>query len=211
MTDNKRVKKNIKQLQRVKTWQLLILLILCAVLAATFLRLNNIGMIERRTAVKQADKRGDEQALANGLYSLQRWSAAHMNASSDVFYLENSYERDVKKATQQRKDTGDVTARIVKRADAICKARFGNVYSSAYVHCFAAEQARLIKEYPQAIVSVKLPNPELYRHEFTSPLWTPDFAGWSLLVCGVLLLIIIFRSISVFILKLLLRRHYTSV
>lgn len=211
MTDNRRVKKNIRQLQRVKTWQLLILLILCAILTATFLRLNNIGMIERRTAVKQADKRGDEQALANSLYALQRWSAAHMNASSDVFYLENSYERDVKKATQQRKDTGDVTARIVERADAMCKARFGNVYSSAYVHCFTTEQARLIKEYPQTIVSVKLPNPELYRHEFTSPLWTPDFAGWSLLVCVVLLLIIVFRSISVFILKLLLRRHYTSV
>jgi len=211
VTDKKRVQINIRRLQRVKTWQLLILLILCSVLAATFLRLNNIGMIERRTAVKQADERGDEQAMANNLYALQRWSAGHMNASSDAFYLEHSYQRDVKKATQSREDTGDVTARIVERADAICKARYGNVYSSTYVLCFAAEQARLIKEYPQAIVSVKLPNPELYRHEFSSPLWTPDFAGWSLLICAVILLVIVFRLISLFILKLLLRRHFTGV
>lgn len=168
-------------------------------------------MIERRTAVKQADKHGNEEAIANNLYALQRWSASHMNASSDAFYLEESYQRDVKKATEAREDTGDVTARIVKRADATCKARYGNVYSSAYVLCFAAEQEKLIKQYPRAIVSVKLPNPELYRHEFSSPLWSPDFAGWSLLLCIGILLVIIFRMISLVILKLLLRRHYTSV
>lgn len=211
MADKKRVKKGIQQLQRVKTWQLLIILLLCGLLSATFLRLNNIGMIERRTAVKQADERGDEAAIANNLYSLQRWSASHMNADSDAFYLEHSYQRDVKKATDSKKGSSDVTARIVKQADATCKTRFGNVYSSAYVLCFAEEQAKLIKKYPQISVSVKLPNPELYRHEFSSPIWSPDFAGWSLLVCSLIVLVIIFRLVSLALLKFLLRRHYTSI
>ncbi|HEY0964873.1 MAG TPA: hypothetical protein VGE13_00135 [Candidatus Saccharimonadales bacterium] len=211
MADKRRVQKGIQRLQQVKTWQLVIVLILCGLLSATFLRLNNIGMIERRTAVKQADERGDEAAIANNLFALQRWSASHMNADSDAFYLEHSYQRDVKKATQSRKGTSNVTGRIVKEADRICKARFGNVYSSAYVLCFAEEQARLIKKYPQMSVSVKLPNPELYRHEFSSPLWSPDFAGWSLLLCGVIILVIIFRLLSLVLLKMLLRRHYTSI
>lgn len=211
MADKKQVKKNIKRLQRVKTWQLLILLVLALVLTATFLRLNNIGMIERRTAVKQADERGDESAAADNLFALQRWSAAHMNASTGPFYLEHGYQRDVKKATERRENGDDVTAKIVKRADATCKARHGNMYSSAYVVCFASEQAELIKEYPEMNVSVKLPNPELYRHEFTSPLWSPDFAGWSVLGCLVIILVIIFRLLSLAVLRLMLRRHYTSI
>ncbi len=211
MADKRQVKKNIQRLQRIKTWQLVIVLLLIGLISATLLRLNNIGMIERRTAVKQADERGDEAALANNLYALQRWSAGHMNAESDAFYLEHSYQRDVKKATQKNNTSSDVTARIVNEADTICKGRFGNVYSSAYVLCFSEEQARLIAKYPHVDVSVKLPNPELYRHEFSSPAWSPDFAGWSLLLCGVIILIIIFRLISLVILKLLLRRHYTGI
>lgn len=211
MADRKKVKNGIRQLQRVKTWQLVIVLILCGLLAATFLRLNNIGMIERRTAVKQADERGNEAAIANNLFSLQRWTASHMNTDSEAFYLEHSYRRDVKKATQSQQGSSGVTARIVKEADAICKARFGNTYSSAYVLCFAEEQAKLIKKYPRVDVSVKLPNPELYRHEFSSPSWSPDFAGWSLLFCGLIALVILFRLVSLVILKLLLRRHYTGI
>ena len=211
MADNKRVQRNIGRLQRVKTWQLVILLILVALVAATLLRLNNVGMIERRTAVKQADKTGDEQALADNLFALQRWSASHMNASTDTFYLEYGYERDVKKATEKQQNLGGLTGKLVKEADAICKARHGNYYSSAYVYCFASERDRLSKRYPAADFSVETPKPELYRHEFSSPLWSPDFAGWSLVLCAVITLVIIFRIISLAILKLLLRRHYTSI
>ena len=134
-----------------------------------------------------------------------------MNASTGLFYLEHAYERDVKKATEANQSDTTVTGKIVKQADRICKQRHGNYYSSAYVLCFSEEQARLIEQYPQMDVSVKMPEPELYRHEFTSPLWSPDFAGWSLLASGAVVVVIIARVVTKLILKGLLRYRYRSI
>ncbi len=211
MTEKQGVRHSLKQLQRVRTWQLVILLIIAGLVSATLLRLNNIGMIERRTAVQQADKSGDDKAAMNSLYALQRWSSTHMNADSGQFYLESAYQRAVKKATESASAQNDVTAAIVQKADETCKARHGNFYSSAYVICFEAEQSKINEAGEQLPTSVKMPNPELYRKEFSSPLWSMDFAGVSLVVCAILLLMIILRVISVAILKLLLRRHYSSI
>jgi hypothetical protein len=85
VADNRSVKKSIRQLQRIKTWQLLVLLILVLFITATFLRLNNIGMIQRRDAVLAADKVGDLSAIQSRLYDLQRYSATHMNGASGPF------------------------------------------------------------------------------------------------------------------------------
>ena len=213
MADKRHVKKSIKQLQRIKTWQLLILLVLLGLLAATFLRLNNIGMVERRTAVLAADKTGDQSSLSNDLYSLQRWSAGHMNASSDAFYLEQTYNRDVKKAVRSAKDTTNISkvaAKARKAADAVCQKRFSG-YGVGYSQCFAAEFAKAAPSHSDQLAAPTLPNPDLYRHEFISPKWSPDFAGWSLVACAVIALVIIARLVSLLILKALLRRHYSSI
>ena len=58
MANKGKIRHSIQDLQRVKTWQLIILLILVGFVAATFLRLNNIGMVERRAAVMSADQEG---------------------------------------------------------------------------------------------------------------------------------------------------------
>ena len=59
MADKGRIQKGIKDLQRVKTWQLVVLLVIVGFVAATFLRLNSIGMVQRRDAVITADEKGD--------------------------------------------------------------------------------------------------------------------------------------------------------
>ena len=55
MTDKRNVRFKIRRLEQVKTWQLLILFVMFAFITATFLRLNNVGMVERREAVYAAD------------------------------------------------------------------------------------------------------------------------------------------------------------
>ena len=85
MADKRRVHKNIKRLQRVKTWQLLILLLLIAFIAATFLRLNNIGMIQRRDAVLAADKAGDETVTQSRFFYLKRYFFDHAKSSKGPF------------------------------------------------------------------------------------------------------------------------------
>ena len=209
MADKKRVKRNIKQLQRIKTWQLVVLLILTSLIAATFLRLNNVGMIERRTAVFAADKTGDKKQVKQNLYALQRYSSSHMNADTSVLYLETLYRNDVEKITKGAQSTSNITAEIVKKADAVCSKQFGG-YSQGYVLCFRQEQKKLTVggATPQEL---KLPSPELYRHTYFSPLWSPDFAGWTIVLSLILAVLIIARVLGLLILKLLLRKHYSSI
>lgn len=176
-------------------------------MAATFLRLNNIGMIERRTAVISADKAGDLEGLRARLFDLQRYSSAHMNAESGVVYLAEQYKRDTQAAIEAASARGSANNINVK-ADQVCKAQFSG-YSQAYVQCFASELAK----YPSgssAPDKANLPSPSLYRHNFSSPDWSPDFAGFSVLVCLVLTLVIIARLFGLLLLRALLHRHYSG-
>lgn len=209
MTDKRRIRQGIGWLQRVHTWQLILLLIVMGLLSATFLRLNNIGMIERRTAVANADKQGDQELIKARLFDLQRYSAAHMNADSGVIYLQEQYARDTQASIEAASARDSGGENINTKADRTCKAQFGG-YSQAYVQCFAAELAK----YPSgsnAPEKANLPSPSLYRHEFTSPAWSPDFAGFSLIICGLILVLIVARLFSLLLLRALLHRHYSSV
>lgn len=209
MADKRRVKKSIKQLQRIKTWQLLILLILMAFIAATFLRLNNIGMTDRREAVLAADKAGDVSVIQNRLYDLQRYAAEHMNADTGSFYLEQQYRRDAQKAVDAAKNDSNPNGNINAKAEAVCRPQYA-VWSLGYVQCFTDELAKYPPS-PDPAQNVMLPSTNLYRHNFVAPLWSPDFAGWAVLGCGVILLMILARLISLAVLRLLLKHHYRGI
>jgi hypothetical protein len=207
VADKKRVKRSIKQLQRIKTWQLVLLLILALLLTATFLRLNNIGMIQRRTAVIEADKNGDAEITQARLFDLQRYSAIHMNSNTGVVYLESQYRRDTQKAVNGTiTDEPDDTINL--KADRVCKRQYPG-YSYAYTQCVKTEVAK----YPPSAnqKSIKYPNPALYRNEFASPIWSPDFAGFSVILSGLIVTSILLRFIGLVFLRLLLRRHYSSI
>lgn len=207
MTDKKQVKRSIRQLQRFKTWQLVLLLVVALLVSATLLRLNNIGMIERRTAVLAADKVGDTEVTQERLYALQRYSSSRMNADTGVIYLEEQYKRDTQAAIESASDGTEDNLNV--RADRTCKARHGG-YSQAYILCVRAE----LDKYPAGTNSgeeVKFPSSGLYRHEFTSPVWSPDFAGLSVVLCGFIMLVIVLRLLSLALLRALLHRHYQSV
>lgn len=209
MADTKQVKRSIKALQRVKTWQLLIVLILLLFLTATFLRLNNIGMIQRREAVLAADKTGDTEVIQSRLYDLQRYSAAHMNSDTGVFYLEQQYRRDAQKAVDAAANTSNPNGNINAKAEAVCRPQY-TVWSTAYVQCFTDELSRYPPS-PDPAGNVTLPSTSLYRYSFISPLWSTDFAGFSVLLCIGVVFMIIIRLVSVGVLRLLLKRHYRGI
>jgi len=216
VADKKRVKKNIKQLQRVKTWQLVILLLLAVLMAATFLRLNNIGMLDRRDAVYAADKAGDSEVLKNRLYDLQRYVTAHMNASPDKIALEGQYQRDSEKAkalaeaSGSNNPNGNVYQKAADVCDPIGRAQGWRWPDPRYIACVDQE----LSKYPAAAglaQSIQLPDVNLYYHSFVSPLWSPDFAGWSVVICLVIVTMIVTRLVSLLVLRALLRRHFQSV
>lgn len=207
MVDKRSIQKDVKRLRRVKTWQLMILLILAAFLAATFLRLNNTGMVQRRNAVSAADKAGDAQQLTERLAELQRYSSTHMNASSGVIYLQHQYDRDAQAAIEEASNSSSESASANSHAEEVCHPQYSG-WSTAYMQCFLEELAKYRTS--ETLAEPQLPNTELYRYEYASPLWTPDFAGWSSLVVVLIFLVIIIRLISLGILRILLRHRYRS-
>jgi hypothetical protein len=210
VADKRRVRKTIKDLQRIKTWQLVVVLILMGFVSATFLRLNNIGMVERRTAVTNADKAGDETDIIRKLSDLQRYVAAHMNTDlGKGVYLESTYQKDSQAALDAVSDDANPNGNIYKKAQEVCAPQFTH-YSTAYLQCTTSELAK----YPASsnlVNSANLPNPNAYLHDYESPVWSPDFAGWSVAACVVIVLMIIARLASLGVLKLMLSRHYRSV
>lgn len=216
MADKRTIKQNIKRLQRVRTWQLLLVLIVALLVAATFLRLNNIGMVERRKAVVAADKSGTQEDIQNRLYDLQRYVSAHMNADTGKIALQEQYARDserIKRAAEAEASSnpnGNVYQKAAEVCDPIGRAQGWRWPDPRYISCIDTE----LSKYPASsggAAKVQLPDINQYYHSFVSPIWSPDFAGFSVLVCIVLAAIIAFRWISLAVLKVLVKRHYRSI
>lgn len=197
----------LHRITQVKIWQLVILLLLSLFVSATFLRLNNIGMVERREAVFAADKQGDDNLIQNRLVDLQRYANQHMNANTGEVYLSEKYNRDVEKMVADAQERNDSGSSMLVEADRICKQRFYG-YSQAYVQCVADEQAKFPAG-DEPIDQVDMPNVALYRYIFVSPGWSADFAGWSVLISLLFFILIVARLTSVALLRYLVKKQYS--
>jgi hypothetical protein len=210
VADKGRIRRSIKDLQRIKTWQLIVLLVISGFISATFLRLDNIGMVARREAVLSADKAGNEQIIIERLYDLQRYVSSHMNTDMGRgVYLESSFNRDVQDWQTSQYGDGNPNGNIYKKAQEVCAPRFKS-YSAAYLQCTTSE----LEKYPAATnpaTDTSKPRQEAYIHSYASPFWSPDFAGWSVVVFLVILLLIVVRFVSIGVLNLMLRKHYRTV
>lgn len=176
---------------------------------ATFLRLNNIGMVDRRNAVLAADKVGDDNITTSRLYDLQRYASAHANADTGEFYLQGQYSRDAQSLVDAAASYDNPNGNINVKAEAVCKPQY-KVWSEAYVQCFADELAKYPPS-PNPAENVTLPNSLLYRYSYVSPFWSFDFAGVFALVCVLIVLMILLRLIGLGVLRLLLKRHYRGI
>lgn len=210
MVDKRQIKQSIKRLQRIKTWQLVVVLILMIFVSATFLRLNNVGMIERRNAVINADETGDDQVTRNRLYDLQKYVSTHMNTDMGKgLFLTGARKRDAENAYARAASDSNPNGNIYKKAQDVCAPQFTN-YSYAYLQCTMNE----LSKYPESsdlINEVQLPPAEAYLRIYNSPLWSPDFAGWSVVACVVILIMILARVTGVIILKIFLHHHYKRI
>ncbi len=210
MAERRRVRKTIKNLQRVKTWQLVILLVLMGFVSATFLRLNNVGMDQRRKAVVAADEDANtaekEEITRARLQELQSYVASHMNTGKNDVYLAAKYERDKARLIEDASKNNESGEVINKKVDDICKPQFSN-YNQGYVDCFAREYAKYAPG-SDPVSRVQMPDPDSYRMVYASPLWSPDFAGFSLLVCFAIVIMIVARLVSLLVLGILLKMKY---
>jgi hypothetical protein len=168
----------------VKTGYLLAAFAACALVCIMALRANYAGMVERRAAVYAADEKGEGVEVA--LQELRRYVGQHMNTTLDTgkgvyppIQLKHTYERLVKAEQDRVKTSND---RIYTDAQRYCERQDPNSF-------FGRERIPCIQKYIKDHPSSKartIPD-ALYKFDFTSPRWSPDLAGWSI-VLGVALL-----------------------
>lgn len=214
LTDKAKYQRLLVRVQRLKTWQLIILLLLGLIVSATLLRLNNLGMVERRNAVIAADEKGDEAALRASVLELQRYVTQHMNADlQNGFFLSKSYERARDKALASANQASNPNSSVYQQASIDCRSRFQGgreSFRNDYVQCVVDRVSALS---PQTDVekALNLPKADAYKINFSSPVWSPDLAGLSVAFCVLVTAVIFGRFLLLVILRMLLRKHYRSI
>ena len=150
------------------------------VLCIINLRANNLQAVKLRNQVLEVDKaNGDVEAA---LRDLRSYVYTHMNtdlsANTNVYppvQLKYRYDRLV--ATEKER-VAAVMAKVYTDAQAECERQNPTDFSGRNrIPCIEAYvTARTIPEQPI--------NEDLYKFDFASPTWTPDFAGITMVLSG---------------------------
>lgn len=222
----KALKKRVRGLKhiKVKTWILLLVLVPLLFIDATLLRQNHIKMTELRDAVMTADDENDDAKIAETLIELKEFVFSNIvvNVVEDngeqrltfgtgPFYLEHQYLRAAEAALAAAEATlaGDANpnGNVYGMAGDTCKAlALANGWTwdnTNFINCMMTE----INKYPSAAeiqdtIIAALPSTELYRHNYASPIWTPSFVGWLILLTLIIIVVIIIRMIIWVVLRL---------
>lgn len=166
------------RLRRIKPWYFLVVATVSGIVCLFALRANNEHMIKLRAAVWAADRSNGD--VEGALRDLQRYVTSHMNTnlSTNVsiyppIQLQYTYQRLEQAQADQLAQSN---AQIYTDAQHYCEQQNPNGFSGRYrVPC--------IEQYVETHNAAQLPSVPvaLYEFSFTSPTWSPDLAGWSLL------------------------------
>jgi len=169
-------------LRRINTVVLLTIFIVSVVVCIFALRQNNLQALKLRDAVVAADK--DNQDIEGALKNLRTYMYSHMNtnlssgpnAIKPPIQLKYTYERLVE--AEQARLTAE-NSKVYIEAQAECEKRFPKGLSgSGRIPCITDYVAS------RGIEQKNIPD-SLYKFDFVSPTWSPDLAGWSMLVAVV--------------------------
>lgn len=172
--------------RRIHPWYFLVLVIIFGAISLFALRQNNMTMAKYREAVYSADKAGDTAKIEAALHDLRAYVVNHMNTSltsgTNAVYppiqLKYTYERA--QAAQQSK-LGQINANLYHTAQEHCDAANPGETGAETISCieqYAAAQGIQLWEIPDA----------LYKFDFMSAKWSPDLAGWSIVLAGISLI-----------------------
>jgi len=177
---NKRHLHHVWRLYRhIKPWYFIIGVVVFGATALVALRHNNVQMVHLRDDVYAADlSNGD---VEGALRSLRQYIYGHMNTSLSSgpnavhppIQLKYTYER-LQQA--QQSVLGQGNSSLYQQAQETCEAQ--TAIGSEVIACiqkYAADHGAQLAVIPDG----------LYKFDFTSAKWSPDLAGWSLVVAAV--------------------------
>jgi len=193
--DKKFFRKLHSFLQRINSYVLLGICVIATAICIYALRQNNLQALRLRDAVITADKNNSD--IEGALKELRTYMYSHMNTSlssgpnaiKPPIQLKYTYERLVQ--AEQERLTAE-NSKVYTEAQAECEKRFpAGLSGSGRIPCITDYVAS------RGIEQKNIPD-SLYKFDFISPIWSPDLAGWSMVVAIV--------SGSFLVLRLLLDR-----
>ena len=170
---------------RIKTWQLVVILLPLFFIDATLLRADHIRMTELRDAVLAADAAENDEEISQTLDTFKNFVFSNIvinvvddNGRQEVsfgtgpFYLEHQYIRAANKALEEAEASivsdSNPNGNIYQMASEVCQPQaIANGWSwndANYINCMVGE----IQKYPAAdelnnTIAASLPSTELYR------------------------------------------------
>ena len=168
----------------LKPWYFLVATLIFGVIAIFAFRANNQHMADLRDKVYAADKSG--QGVDVALNNLRKYIYAHMNTSPSSgtsiyppIQLQHTYDRLV--AAESAKVSA-TNAQLYTEAQTYCQQLNSTDFSGR-------NRVPCVTDYVNTHGAKSQPVPDaLYKFDFASPAWSPDLAGWSLLLAVISLL-----------------------
>jgi hypothetical protein len=167
------------------TWVFLALFLFSGSVTVIALRHNNETMVHLRSAVYEADKNNGDVNTA--LNKLRAYVYGHMNtnlssggnAIKPPIQLKYTYDH-LQAAEQKRAD--DANTNVYTQAQAYCQQQNSVDFSGRNrVPCVTD----YVTAHGQKAGTIPV---ALYEYDFVSPAWSPDLAGWSLVLTVILFL-----------------------
>ncbi|MDO5475175.1 MAG: hypothetical protein Q4F61_02190 [Candidatus Saccharibacteria bacterium] len=209
---------------KVKTWQLILILIPLFFLDATLLRMDHLKMVELRDAVLAADAEESDEEILKAVEELKSFVFSNIviNIVDDnglqkitfgtgPFYLEHQYNRAanaaLKEAEKNLASDSNPNGNVYAQASGVCSPlaqQNGWTWNdSRFINCMLSE----INKHPAANeiqdkIIASLPSTELYRKNYASPMWAPTLTGFAILLTIIIIVVIFIRFIIWLILRL---------
>lgn len=183
MKSRKKLDQYHKKFHLISPWYFFLVAVIFLAIGVYGLRQNNFTMIRLRQAVITADEKNTD--VEGALENLREFVYNHMNtnlsgAEGSIYppiQLKNRYEALVKK---QSKNIDNYNKNIQDEGSKVCAKKFPKSgYNSDRVNCISDYVSRNAKTASDAVP------PELYMFDFVSPRWSPDLAGFSLLISAI--------------------------
>jgi hypothetical protein len=184
----KQITKALSRFSHIPTWVFLALFIASLATSVYALRHNNQTMIKLRSTVYEADKNNGD--INGSLNNLRAYVYGHMNtdlssggnAIKPPVQLKYTYER-LQSTEQDRVNA--TNAQVYTQAQNYCQQLNSTDFSGR-------NRVPCVTDYVTTHGVSANPIPAaLYEFDFVSPAWSPDLAGWSLVITTLLFIVLI--------------------
>lgn len=183
----------LKRLRSIRAWYFAAAIVVSLAVSIAALRQNNLQALKLRDEVIKVDEQnGDVEAA---LRNLRQHVYGHMNSNLAApggayppVQLKYRYER-LLAAEKQRVTSAN--GPLYTQAQAYCERLIPEGRSLNRIDCIQTYITERGGTAEQAIPDA------LYKFDFQPPLWSPDLAGWSLVLSGLLILAFASRGAAV--------------